>query len=307
MPKRMALCAIKALAGLTCLFAGQALSAAPLSPKAAALKPCPAIWKIADADTTIYLFGTTHSLPPGLRWKSPAMRQIIRKSQELVVESLETPDAQQKTDATVDAIVTPVVDQRPILSRVAPEKRDSLKQAILRTDFPEQFFDAMPSFMASLVLAVEDMARDGRDRAKGVEATLIKAFRRHDRPIIALEDGSAVLRQMHGLSEDAQRHMLEATISDIADTKPHQPADADLGWARGDTAIFDAEFRREKLGDELYDLLILNRNKAWADWLHARMARPGVVLFAVGAGHFAGPDALPRLLEQRGIWAVRVE
>lgn len=303
----MARCAIWALAGVTCLFAGQtSVTAAPAGHRTS-LKPRPALWKIADTDTTIFLFGTTHALPPGFAWQSPAIKNIVRHAEELVVESLGTPDAQRQADQVVDAALSPIVEDRPILSRVAPEKRAALRRAIARTDFPEPFFDAMPSFMASLVLAVEDMNRDGRDQHKGVEAHLISAFQARGRPIVALEDGGAILRQMQGLSESAQQRMLEETLDDMEASPAAHSATADLNWVRGNTALLDAEFRREKLGDELYELLIVRRNQAWSQWLKDRLARPGTILFAVGAGHFAGPDALQRLLEQEGISVTRVD
>src|ERR1700709_809468 len=32
----------------------------------------PAMWKLSDRDTTIYLFGTFHLLPQGQNWRTPA-------------------------------------------------------------------------------------------------------------------------------------------------------------------------------------------------------------------------------------------
>ena len=49
-------------------------------------EPRPALWLLADADTTIYLFGTVHILPPGFRWRSPAIDGAIRDADELVLE-----------------------------------------------------------------------------------------------------------------------------------------------------------------------------------------------------------------------------
>ena len=183
----------------------------------------------------------------------------------------------------------------------------SLKRAIARTDFPEQFYDAMPTWMASLVLAVEDMSKDGLSHDNGVEAVLQRAFVRAGRPILAVEDGSAVLRQMHALSEDAQRKMLEDTLEDMDATEPNAPNESDRAWASGDVSQLDADFTQEKLGAELYNVLVRQRNIAWTGWLTNRMAKPGTVLFAVGAGHLAGPDSLQHLLSGSGIAVSRVD
>ena len=306
MHKRMALCAIWALIGLGPALAAKPQQATPRTHKSLRFEPQPAIWKVADGDTTIYLFGTTHALPKNFMWQSKALKQVIQASDELIVESLDSEDAKAKTDATVDAALNPVVENNPILGRVTPEKRPALEQAIARSGFPTQFYDAMPTWMASLVLAVETMTQDGRARSEGVETRLIAAFRKSGRPIGAAEQGDAILRKLHGLSPDAQRRMLENTLDDMASAGA-QSAEMDKAWARGDLTALAQGFSRETLGDELYTLLILNRNKAWADLIGLRMRRPGTVLFAVGAGHFAGPDALPDLLARQGWTVTRVD
>ncbi len=297
----MAPCAIAALSALLLAPASEAATPARVA------NPHPAIWKIADADTTIYLFGTTHALPKGFKWQSPALKQIVAEADELVLETVDSPEADKKAEGAIDDTINPVVPDRPIAARVATDKRDALKRAIARTDFPEQFYDAMPTWMASLVLAVEDMGKDGLSHADGVEAVLQKAFARAGRPIGAVEDGSAVLRQMHSLSEAAQRKMLEDTLDDMEATKPGDANENDIAWASGDVSHLDADFTEEKLGAELYNVLVRQRNIAWMRWLTARMDKPGTVLFAVGAGHLAGPDSLQHMLGARGITVARVD
>lgn len=55
-----------ALAALS--FAGSGSAQAPAATAAAPApkQVKPALWKVADEDTTIYLFGTIHALPKGL-------------------------------------------------------------------------------------------------------------------------------------------------------------------------------------------------------------------------------------------------
>src|SRR5690348_14802900 len=47
----------------------------------------PALWEVSDPDTTIYLFGTIHLLPDGLKWRTPKFDKAVADSQELVVET----------------------------------------------------------------------------------------------------------------------------------------------------------------------------------------------------------------------------
>src|SRR3954465_12790453 len=67
-------------------FAGFALLGAAPAPQAAAPQGHPAMWKVADKDTTIYLFGTFHLLPQGGAWRTPAFDKALASSDELVME-----------------------------------------------------------------------------------------------------------------------------------------------------------------------------------------------------------------------------
>ena len=58
----------------------------PATPSVATEKATPALWKVSDGDTTIYLFGTIHALPPGIDWFGGPVREAFEGSQELVTE-----------------------------------------------------------------------------------------------------------------------------------------------------------------------------------------------------------------------------
>jgi hypothetical protein len=53
-------------------------------------------------------------------------------------------------------------------------------------------------------------------------------------------------------------------------------------------------------------MLFTTRNATWATWIRNRLARPGTVFIAVGAGHLAGRDSVIADLHAQGIEAVRV-
>src|SRR4051794_11042958 len=68
------------------------LSIALAMPAAAGPSPPPvahpALWAIADADTTVYLFGTIHLLPENYRWRSAKLDNAVTGSQQLMVETI---------------------------------------------------------------------------------------------------------------------------------------------------------------------------------------------------------------------------
>jgi uncharacterized protein YbaP (TraB family) len=78
-------------------------------------------------------------------------------------------------------------------------------------------------------------------------------------------------------------------------------------WASGDTEglvrIMNEGVEKQP---ELYKAMFPDRNAKWADWVSARMASPGPVFMAVGAGHLAGKDSVQSYLAKKGIKTEKV-
>ena len=107
-----------ALAGLLPL-AGCAAQAEP------AAKPArPAMWKLADKDTILYLFGTIHLQPEGRTWRTPAMDAALAGSQELVLEVADIDDMMAGAQAMAKLGMSPGL---PPIASGAEEKRAALR------------------------------------------------------------------------------------------------------------------------------------------------------------------------------------
>jgi uncharacterized protein len=78
-------------------------------------------------------------------------------------------------------------------------------------------------------------------------------------------------------------------------------------WSSGDIDGL-AKLMNEGLTDpELYDKLLTQRNANWATWIKERMAKPGTVFVAVGAGHLGGKTSVQKLLKKQKLKAKRVK
>src|SRR5690554_153702 len=74
-------------------------------PPAGAL-PGPALWQVADEDTTIYLFGTVHALPEGKQWFDGRIDRAFSSADELVTE-IDVSDAAKSAEALQSASLLP--------------------------------------------------------------------------------------------------------------------------------------------------------------------------------------------------------
>lgn len=270
--------------------------------------PRPAIWLLADDDTRIYLFGTIHMLPPGLKWRSVALDRVVAAADELVLEVAEDPnDADFLEMAPFVMLPKPV----PILSRVTPDRRKPLSELIAAAGMPVEMFDGMQTWAAATTIAVGALAQQyagkgaSAEMLTGVEEALRADFVARRRPISGVETGPQQLGFLAGTSPRTQRRMLEEMVDDYRriarDGAPDGSGDDD--WLYGDAERVGAEM--EQMPAEMFDVLITRRNRTWTDWLIERLERPGTVLFAVGAGHLAGRDSVQSMLEARGFRVIR--
>lgn len=272
---------------------------------AAAPAPRPAIWLLADEDTRIYLFGTVHVLPPGFRWRSPALDRIVAEADELVVETYDAPGKAEHVEAR-NAFLLPA--PVPILARVPSERRAALKEAIRETGVPIVHFDRMRTWAAGMALGLAQLlgsyGADDADQAPGVEDVLEKDFRAAGKPISSVEDPADVVASLNALPEKVQVALL---LDAIGPGKPVAGSSAmeDRLWARGDVEGLASDVMKD-FPPALFDPLLRRRNRAWSAWLAERLERPGTILFAVGAGHLAGRESVQRMLAERGLIVRRV-
>jgi len=299
------------LIALLLATAGAAAGAAPVPPAAPVVEaeekaPRPALWLLADEDTEIYLFGTIHILPPGFKWRSAALDRVVEQADELVVETYGGPE-EALPEAALDMFL--LDEPSPILERVPADRREALKAAIEAGPLPVGTYDAMETWAAAMILGLAqllgDYQVDSADDAPGVEDVLEAAFRDAGKPIGSVEDPVAVLASLSGLPADLQSELLLQAIEGAAEERPE--VDPELGaWIAGDAEEMEVS-EADGLPAPLYEVLLPRRNAAWVRWLKARLERPGVVLFAVGAAHLAGPDSVQRMLADQGMVARRVD
>jgi uncharacterized protein YbaP (TraB family) len=266
----------------------------------------PALWAIADADTTVYLFGTIHLLPENYRWQSAKLDNAVTGSQQLMVETIvDEKNPQKLMQALAGLAFTPGLP--PIAERVPPAKRGALDAAIARSGIPRKAFDGMETWAGAFMLLGDQFRGMGLKGGEGVEAVLRSAFATQGKPIGELETNVEQLGFFDTLPEKAQRALLEGAI----DQPQSMSKDFNqmLGaWSRGDVGAIARTFNHDlSASPELKLALIERRNANWSRWVEQRMTTPGSVMIAVGAGHLAGKGSVIDMLKHAGYRVRRVQ
>lgn len=275
-----------------------AAAVAPLPPA-----PRPALWKVSDADTTIYLFGTIHALPAGVNWLTGPVEAAFKASDQLVTEIPETNGADMQAAVISNAVLPASQSLRGLL---APEDKARLEAALASFQLPAEAFDRFEPWYAAVALTALPLAKEGYSSDNGAEETISNAAKQQGKPRIGLETAAYQLSLFDSLPMDVQKKYLR----DVIDGLPK--LDAELAgmireWSAGNPDKL-AELLNDKEDDpRIAEVLLTGRNRNWTAWAVKRMEQPGTVFVAVGAGHLAGKDSVLALLARRGFKATRVQ
>lgn len=290
------------LAPLAALLALAPTASAAKAPQVAR----PALWAVSDADTTVYLFGTIHLLPQNTLWRTPRLDQAVNSSQQLIVETI----VDQKNPTKLMQALTSLAFSPglpPLSDRVPAAKRAALADAVRKSGLPAQALDRMETWAAAFILLGNQFRDMGLKGNEGVETVLRETFTSEGKPIGELESNLEQLSFFDKLPENAQRQLLEGAIDQSSETRNQFNAMLNA-WVHGDVKAIAQSFNRDLAASpELQQALLKTRNANWKKWIEQRMARPGAIMVAVGAGHLAGKDSVIDLLQRDGYRVHRLQ
>nr|WP_070960030.1 TraB/GumN family protein [Hyphomonas sp. Mor2] len=262
----------------------------------------PVMWRLADEDTVIHIFGTVHLLRPELEWRTEAFNTALTEADTVVFEvDMKSPEAQRAiaTDFLARGMFQ---DGRTLRQVLGDEDEAVVSAAFDSVGVPMDAMNAFEPWMASVNLGVMKLMADGYDPNSGVETVIESEATEAGKSFGFLESVSQQADAFDLLDEEDQISMLYESALMLDET----PQMLDLlvdEWADGDIAGMEALVANPEgvgINDAFYESLLVNRNRNWVPQIEAMLEEPGSVLIAVGAGHLSGPDSVIKMLRDKG-------
>jgi len=258
----------------------------------------PAMWVVKDADSTLYLLGTFHLVKPGTAWRSDKMNAAFVASSDLWIEASE-----EGNQISLQALMLKhgMDLKHPLSTKISPETKIKLDQAAIDAGLKPSMLEPMRPWTAALAITVTPLLRAGYDPEQGVDKVLEADARAAQKPVHTFETPEQQILFFASLPPETEVALLTQSIEE-AEMAPAVIDRMAGAWLAGDIEALDIlSFGSMKEGaPELYDTLIVQRNKAWTERIATLMQGAGTTFIAVGAGHLAGPHSLPTLLQARG-------
>jgi uncharacterized protein YbaP (TraB family) len=263
------------------------------------------LWRLVKDGRSSWLFGTIHVGKLQWAFAGPALARAFAGTDMLALEL-------DPLDPAVARQVAAAMQMPPFADALPAALDERLQRQMAAACLNPALLRGQQPMLQLITLNLLAARHDALDVAFGQDLVLANMAHAAGRRIVSLE---TVAQQMAALLPDdaaQERGQLEQGLGQLEDgrarTVLRRLAKA---WAEGDLATIDnhAEWCDCANTDaDRAQLQRLNdaRNPHLADAIAALHAQGHHVLAAVGALHMTGPQALPRLLEERGFKVQRV-
>jgi len=276
------------------------IAAAALTAQAGGARAEPAMWTVSDADSRVTLFGTVHLLKPGTEWRSARMDRALAQADEVWMELPQDPgwDGAVAAEASLRGTLTGGGSLQALLSE---DGRARLARVTERLTLVPGSLDRLEPWLAEVVLTVAWYGRAGATEAEGVEKALGRLA-----PPQARRRAFETASEQIGIFDEAPLADQVASLEHALVQIEEEPAAFDRlveAWVEGDVCRLEREALQplKRVSPVLYDRLITDRNRRWAERIETMLAGSGETFVAVGAGHLIGADGVPALLRARGL------
>lgn len=266
------------------------------------------LWKVSDADNSVYLLGSFHLLKPDDYPLPKEIDAAFDDAESLMFEVDPREMTAPETMVTIQKYAAYEPGQS--LSTVLPKPTlDKLGNLISMSGGSVQTLEQSEPWMVSLSLVLGITNAMGFKAELGLDRSLMARAAEAGKPTAGLETIDEQMKAMDSVPYAEQTQGLQEFLDDPKKAI-QQMQDMHAWWRAGDVAKLDSEMRAEmaQKTPESYKLLDVDRNNAWLPKIEERLkdSKSDDTLVVVGSLHLLGDDGLVEQLRAKGYTVERV-
>lgn len=264
---------------------------------AAMASGAPFLWRVFGPRAPHFLAGSVH-LAPDTDELPAALDDAYDQSSGVVFETdlgaLESDAAQQQL------LLQGRAGPGGLASEIGNKEFAHVQAQLRKLKLPPDLCDQVHAWFCGMMAEVAVWKQLGFDGATGIDEQLYDNAQDDDKKIRWFEAPQVQLALFSGMPAPVAREFLNASLDENGD--PSQSPEALYrAWRNNDTATIEKavlEMRHDY--PQVYDRLLLNRNRNWMPQLERILAEGQTQMIVVGAAHLVGPDGLVAQLKAKG-------
>jgi len=299
---------------LVSVFVAAAFAVHAAVPVAAA-PPVPLLWKVSDANNSVYLLGSFHLLKPSDYPLSSDVDAAFADAESLVFElppeEMSSPAlAAQMGQAALRTDGTQLNSELPAKTVAQLDQWLAANaELVQKMGITPQVMQMFEPWFVGLSVSVTEMTKQGLDPKFGLDAHMAALAAKAGKPVSGLETGADQIAMLDGMEKAEQLQFLAEALSQAADGK-EETRKLHEAWRAGDAKGLWNGMATEMKRDypRLYQRINVARNDAWVPRVEKRLTAPGDddTLVVVGALHLLGSDGVVEKLRARGYKVERI-
>ncbi len=277
----------------------------------ASAKPStPALWRVSDADNSLYLLGSFHALKSGDYPLSQTVSDAYADAELLVFEI--APEQLQSPELAAEMLQAAMLPANQSLQGMLPEKTwlSLLQWQKLNPDKPLASLQRLKPWYAALIIANTQSKSQGFEPELGLDQHFMSQAKSVRKPSIGLERMQQQIALFNTMKPAAQLELLQEALQDSGEPRNGELERLRLLWKAGDTRELEkiTVTKMKKEYPELYRSVNVERNQAWLPQLRRLLddEREKDAMVVVGALHLLGPDGLVQQLQAKGYTVERL-
>jgi uncharacterized protein YbaP (TraB family) len=277
--------------------------------------PVPLLWKVSDADNSVYLLGSFHLLKPGDYPLSADVEAAFADAESLLFEmppsEMESPTlGLQMGQAALRLDGTRLDSQLPpATARKLQDWFAANATGLQASGMTPQMLQMFEPWFVGLTVSVVEMGKQGLDPKLGLDLHFSGDAQSAKKPASGLETGDEQIAFLDGMGEAEQVQFLDETLQEAAEGSGEVQR-LHAAWRAGDAAtlwnVMAVEMRDEY--PALYKRINVARNDAWVPKLEQRLrdSHDANTMVVVGSLHLLGGDGVVEKLRAKGYKVERI-
>lgn len=257
------------------------------------------VWKVSRGSQAVYLVGSVHLLSKDYYPLHPAMEAAFRDS-DLLVEEVDF--AEMTAPATqLSVLEHGMLPANQSLDRVvSPATLAEVTKRFGEIGLPIEPLKRFKPWMIAITLLGAEWQRAGFDPELGLDKHFYDLAHANAMPVQGLETTEYQISRFDDMPYSEQDRMLSETLKDL-DTERANVTKLAEAWKAGDgPGVEQIVLKDLKSEPQMYNRLLVDRNRAWLPKIEALFGRRGHAFVVVGAAHVVGPDGLLAMLRAKG-------